>query len=157
VNRFFGVGLVLILALLIGLVVLDPSSARLLLPLLISGGVAGVAQSLIEDKNRIMLPGPADAGQYNLEFIADILIGTVGAFASLIVGLAVLKERFFHDATPIDGTQKTFTDMVQQIPTWVRVASFGTLTGFASCLLLAHLSNRIATLVSGAIQTEVKN
>jgi hypothetical protein len=111
---------------------------------------------LIENKNRLTLPGPADTGQYNLGFIADILIGMVGAFASLIVGLAVLNERFFRDPTTVGGNQEAFTDLAKQIPTWVRVASFGTLTGFASRRLLPDLSNRVATLVSGAIQTEVK-
>jgi hypothetical protein len=155
-NRLFWAGLLLVLISLIALRIADPSSSRLLFPLLISGGVAGVAQSLIENKNRIALPGPADAGQYNLGFIADILIGMVGAFASLIIGLAVLNERFFHDSTGDDGNPKAFTDLIQQIPTWVRVASFGTLTGFASRRLLPDLSNRVANLVSGAIQTEVK-
>jgi hypothetical protein len=154
-SRLVWVGLVLVLVIVLGTA--DPTSSRLLFPLLISGGVAGVAQSLIENKNKITLPGPADAGQYNLGFIADILIGMVGAFASLIVGLAVLNERFFRDPTTVDGgNQKAFTDLVQQIPTWVRVASFGTLTGFASRRLLPDLSNRVANLVSGAIQAEVK-
>jgi hypothetical protein len=71
---------------------LDPNSSKLLIPLLIAGGLASVVQSLVENKNTIVLPGPGDAHTYQLGFIGDILIGMVGAFASLIVGLAVLTD-----------------------------------------------------------------
>jgi hypothetical protein len=135
----------------------DHGSFRLLAPLLIAGGVAGVAQSLIENKNKITLPGPAEEGQYNLGFIADVIIGMVGAFASLVVGLSVLSERFFRDPTVNEiGNQKALADLVLQIPTWVRIASFGTLTGFASRRLLPDLSNKISNMVTSAFQVEAK-
>ena len=116
---------------------LDRTSAQLLIPLLIAGGLASVVQALIENKNTLALPKPVDGG-YDLGFVADLLIGMVGAFASLIIGLAVLNDRFFHDpigpvvTTPSGGSgadaSREFAAVVMSIPTWVRIASFGALT-----------------------------
>jgi hypothetical protein len=81
----------------------------------------------------------------------------VGAFASLVVGLSVLSERFFRDPTVNEvGNQKALADLLLHIPTWVRIASFGTLTGFASRRLLPDLSNKISNMVTSAFQVEAK-
>jgi hypothetical protein len=72
----------------------DRDSAKLLIPLLTAGGLASVVQGLIEHKNVLVLPKRVDAGHYDLGFVGDTLIGMVGAFASLIVGLAVLNDRY---------------------------------------------------------------
>jgi hypothetical protein len=135
----------------------DPISSKLLIPLLVSGALAGFAQSLIENKNTIVLPGPGAPGTYNLGFVADILIGMVGAFASLILGLTVLNDRFFIGPLPADaGPSKALADLVLMIPTWVRIASYGALTGYASRRLLPDLSSKVAGMVSGALKTEMK-
>jgi hypothetical protein len=137
---------------------LDPNSSKLLIPLLIAGGLASVVQSLVENKNTIVLPGPGDAHTYQLGFVGDILIGMVGAFASLIVGLAVLNDNFFQDPPASDsGTSKALSNLVLFIPTWVRIASYGALTGYASRRLLPNLGNKIADMVSGAVQSAVQN
>lgn len=61
---------------------------QLLIPLLTAGGIAGVVQSLIENRNVLMLPNRVDDRRFDLGFVSDLLIGMVGAFASLIIGLA---------------------------------------------------------------------
>jgi len=137
---------------------LDPNSSKLLIPLLIAGGLASVVQSLVENKNTIVLPGPGDAHTYQLGFVGDILIGMVGAFASLIVGLAVLNDNFFQDPpASAAGTSKALSNLVLSIPTWVRIASYGALTGYASRRLLPNLGNKIADMVSGAVRSAVQN
>ncbi len=136
---------------------LDPNSSKLMIPLLIAGGLASVVQSLVENKNTIVLPGPGAANTYQLGFVGDILIGMVGAFASLIVGLAVLNANFFQDPpVSASGTSKALSDLVLLIPTWVRIASYGALTGYASRRLLPNLANKIADMVTGAVQSAVK-
>jgi hypothetical protein len=137
---------------------LDPNSSKLMIPLLIAGGLASVVQSLVENKNTIVLPGPGAANTYQLGFIGDILIGMVGAFASLIVGLAVLNDNFFQDPPAADsGTSKALSNLVLFIPTWIRIASYGALTGYASRRLLPNLGNKIADMVSGAVQSAVQS
>jgi len=160
------IAIAIAIALLLGgvWVYYDRNSAKLLLPLLMAGGLAGVVQALIMNQNVLTLPTRVDAGHFDLGFVADLLIGMVGAFASLIVGLAVLNDRFFHDpmvpATTgstgtVAGTSRAFVDVVMLIPTWLRIASFGALTGYASRRLLPDLSNKIATMVSGALDKEL--
>jgi hypothetical protein len=137
---------------------LDPDSSKLMIPLLIAGGLASVVQSLVENKNTIVLPGPGTANTYQLGFVGDILIGMVGAFASLIVGLAVLNDNFFQDPpASVSGTSKALSGLVLLIPTWIRIASYGALTGYASRRLLPSLGNKIADMVTGAVQSEVQN
>src|SRR5262249_41544101 len=100
----------------------------------------------------------------------DLLIGMVGAFASLIIGLAVLSERFFYDtgvaapggagggeASGGTGVARAFAGLVTSIPTWIRLASYGAPTGYASRRLLPDLSNKIANMVSGALDKGVRN
>ena len=90
---------VVVLAVLAGVwTYIDRGTAlQLLIPLLTAGGIAGVVQSLIENRNVLMLPNRVDDRRFDLGFVSDLLIGMVGAFASLIIGLAVLSERFFYD------------------------------------------------------------
>jgi hypothetical protein len=129
-----------------------------------------VVQSLIENRNVLTLPNRLDDRRFDLGFVSDLLIGMVGAFASLIIGLAVLSERFFYDpvvaapggasggeAAGGAGAARAFAGLVMSIPTWVRLATFGALTGYASRRLLPDLSNKIANMVSGALDKGVRN
>jgi hypothetical protein len=169
---------------------IDGSSARLLIPLLMAGGLASVVQALIETKNVLVLPQVVDKGHVDLGFVADLLIGMIGAFASLIVGVGTLNDRFFQDPVPVAprATQATtatsgttpgkaaqpspggtsspggaaesppqVVDPISIMPTWMRIASFGALTGFASRRVLPDLSNRISTMVSGAMARQVRS
>ena len=80
---------VVVLAVLAGVwTYIDRGTSQLLIPLLTAGGIAGVVQSLIENRNVLMLPNRVDDRRFDLGFVSDLLIGMVGAFASLIIGLA---------------------------------------------------------------------
>ena len=140
---------------------LNPISARLLVPLLVAGGLGSVVQSLIEKKDILTLPAKVDDDHFNLGCVSDLIIGMVGAFASLIIGLTVLNERFFvyvpSSAPPGSAAAAAFEEIARLIPTWVRIASFGALTGFASRRLLPDLSNKVANMVSGALDQQVRN
>src|SRR4051794_10084291 len=137
------VAVVVALAVLAGVwAYFDRGTAQLLVPLLTAGGIGGVVQSLIENRNILTLPNQVDDRRFDLGFVSDLLIGMVGAFASLIIGLAVLSERFFYDpgVAGVGGTEtaggagvaRAFAGLVISIPTWIRLASYGALTGYAS-------------------------
>ena len=86
-------------ALFIGLVLWcqsGPPLVQLLLPLLMAGGLGGLVQALIANKNKLQGPifDPVSS-TYDLGIAADILIGSASALASLVVGMAVLNRQFF--------------------------------------------------------------
>lgn len=124
------------------------TSATLLL--VSAGALGGLAQALLAANGQVRVPSyDRSTRELDFGFLSDLLIGMVGALASLVVGLAVLNQQFFAGT----GTPGTSAGVPLEIPSWIRFMSFGALTGFGSRRLLPALSEKI----NAAIATEVKD
>jgi hypothetical protein len=124
--------------------------------LILAGGLGGLAQALLAEKGRVKVPTwDASAREVDFGFFADVLIGMIGALASLVVGLAVLNQQFFAEAGSVatGSNGGSFFD----VPTWIRLLSFGALTGFGSRRLLPALSDKVTSAISGEVSKQVES
>lgn len=116
--------------------------------LVVAGGCGGLVQALIVGGNKLRPPAwdPKD-GQWDAGFLADVLIGMLGAVATLVFALALLNDKFFGT---VQGQQADVP-----IPSWARIIAFGVLTGFASRQLLPALSKRLKDMVAEQVREQV--
>jgi hypothetical protein len=129
------------------------TSATILLAL--AGALGGLAQALLAEKGRVRIPTwDATARQLDLGFVADLVIGTIGALAALVVALAVLNQQFF--ATTV-ATPGSVGGAPLDIPSWIRFTSFGALAGFGSRRLLPALSEKITDAIVGEVAKQVES
>lgn len=123
--------------------------------LAIAGALGGLAQALLAENGRVRVPA-WDAAKHELDFgfLADMLIGLIGALAALVIGLAVLNQQFFASTEPPPGS---VGGGLFYIPSWIRFMSFGALTGFGSRRLLPALSEKISEAIAGEVAEQVKS
>ena len=73
--------------------------------LVLAGALGGLAQALLTEKGRLRIPTwDAATRQLDLGFVADLVIGMIGALAALVVGLAVLNQQFFATTVATPGS-----------------------------------------------------
>lgn len=117
--------------------------------MVLAGALGGLAQALLTEKGRLRIPTwDAATRQLDLGFVADLVIGMIGALAALVVGLAVLNQQFFATTVATPGSAG---GALLDIPSWIRLMSFGALAGFGSRRLLPALSEKITDAIVGEV------
>jgi hypothetical protein len=108
------------IALFVGLVLWSQWGSpivQLLVPLLLAGGLGGLVQVLIADKNKLKRPVfDPESSSYDLGVASDILIGSASALASLVVGMAILNKQFFVGPDEATAAAKTSASSAKTEP-----------------------------------------
>lgn len=135
-----------------------PAPGQLLVLLMSAGALGGLAQALITGEGQVRYPGPSSDGKgYDFGIAADLLIGAISAAASLVIGLALLNDRFFvsSDTAKSPADSRKDAEPIESIPTPLRVFSLGILVGYAGRKLLPSLSEKITDVVVGQVRKAV--
>lgn len=127
------------------------TSATILLA--VAGALGGLAQALLAEKGRVRIPTwDAATRELDFGFVADLVIGMIGALAALVVGVAVLNQQFFATTVATPGSPG---GALLDIPSWIRFMSFGALAGFGSRRLLPALSGKMTDAIAGEVARQV--
>jgi hypothetical protein len=125
--------------------------------LTVAAALGGLGQACVTGGDKLRLPRrvtDASGNLWDAGFLADIFIGILSGNVAIIIGMAVLSDRFFGTA-PTAGAGGAAATLTSP-PTWLRIVAFGILAGFAGRQLLPNLSKRITDLIDKQVEDKTK-